>query len=62
MKLVVMLRVKDGMQFVHEWLHCFEKLADEFVVLDNTSTDGTYEVLKAHPKVVELVGNLYKTQ
>ncbi|MDB5017206.1 MAG: hypothetical protein JWQ84_2038 [Mucilaginibacter sp.] len=54
-KLVLMLRVKDGIFFVHEWLACFEKLVDEIVVLDNGSTDGTYEVLKAHPKVVDIV-------
>lgn len=54
-KLVLMLRVKDGMFFVNEWLQCFEKLVDEIVVLDNGSTDGTYEILKACPKVVDIV-------
>ncbi|HEU4472152.1 MAG TPA: glycosyltransferase family 2 protein [Flavisolibacter sp.] len=54
-KFVVMLRVKDGLPFVREWLDCFEKLVDEIVVLDNGSTDGTYEILKEHPKVVDIV-------
>jgi glycosyltransferase involved in cell wall biosynthesis len=54
-KLVAMLRVKNGSFYVDEWLNCFEKLVDEIVVLDNGSIDGTYETLKAHPKVVDVV-------
>lgn len=53
-KLVVMLRVKDGIFFVKEWLENVEKIADEIVVLDNGSTDGTFELLQAHPKVVDV--------
>ena len=51
-KLVALLRVKDGIFFTKDWLECYERLVDEIVVLDNGSTDGTFEMLAAHPKVV----------
>jgi len=54
-KLILMLRVKDGIFFVQEWLENVGKLVDEIVVVDNGSIDGTFEILKAHPKVVDIV-------
>ncbi len=54
-KLIVMLRVKDGIFFADEWLQSYEKIADEIVVLDNGSTDGTLEKFQSHPKVSSVI-------
>lgn len=51
-KLIVTLRVKNAILFIKAWLECYEKLADGIVVVDNGSDDGTYEILKNHPKVL----------
>ncbi len=52
-KLVVMIRLKDSLTFIHEWLACYEKLADEIVALDNGSTDGCLEILQC---IVQVLG------
>jgi glycosyltransferase involved in cell wall biosynthesis len=54
-KLVLMLRIKNGMFFLKDWLERYESLVDEIVALDNGSTDGTLEALQSHPKVVEVL-------
>jgi len=54
-KLVMMLRIKDGIFYLNKWLERYQDIADEIVALDNGSTDGTLEMLQAHPKVVTVL-------
>ena len=51
-KLICIMRVKDGMNYIQQWLDSISPLVDEIVLLDNGSTDGTYELIQKHPKVV----------
>jgi len=51
-KLVAMVRVKDGINYIELWLENMSELVDEIVAVDNGSSDGTYEILQRHPKVV----------
>lgn len=51
----MLLRVKDSLIFINEWLDRYKDIADEIVALDNGSTDGTLEILRTNPKVVQVL-------
>lgn len=53
-KLVANVWIKNEIQLIDSFLERTSEIVDEIVALDNGSTDGTYEVLKAHPKVTVL--------
>lgn len=55
MKLVAILRIKNEIDLIHEALEKLSSLADEIIIVDNGSTDGTLEAYKDYPKVIEVI-------
>lgn len=47
--------VKDEADIIKEMLDNNSKFCDGFCVIDNGSTDGTYDIVKNHPAVIEVV-------
>ena len=55
MNLVAILRIKDQAATIDECLSKLSKLADQIIVLDNGSTDGTLEAYRRYPKIVNIL-------
>jgi glycosyltransferase involved in cell wall biosynthesis len=56
MRLAVLLQARDEERYLPGWLENVS-FADGIIALDDGSTDRTAELLSAHPKLVELIGN-----
>ncbi len=55
MKLIAILRIKDQIDVIDECLSKLSTLADEIIVLDNGSTDGTLEKYADYPKIASVL-------
>lgn len=57
MRLVALLQAKNEQRFLPGWLENVAPSVDGIIALDDGSTDATPELLRADPKVVELISN-----
>jgi glycosyltransferase involved in cell wall biosynthesis len=55
MKLVAILRIKNEIEIIDESLASLSQLADEIIIVDNGSTDGTELAYAKYPKVVSVL-------
>ncbi|MDB5266911.1 MAG: glycosyl transferase family 2 [Parcubacteria group bacterium] len=55
MKLLAILRIKDQIATIDGCLSKLSSIADEIILIDNGSTDGTLEKYKAYPKIVKIM-------
>jgi len=55
MKLTAILRIKDQIATIDECMSKLSTIADEIVVVDNGSTDGTLEAYKKYPKITTVL-------
>jgi glycosyltransferase involved in cell wall biosynthesis len=57
MTLIALLQVRNEQRFLPGWLENVASSVDGIIALDDGSTDATAEILRAHPKLIELLSN-----
>jgi hypothetical protein len=57
MTLIALLQARNEQRFLPGWLENVAPCVDAIIALDDGSTDATPELLRAHPKVIELLSN-----
>src|SRR6185312_7243724 len=55
MKLTAVLRIKDQILTIDDCMTKLSELADDIIIVDGESTDGTVEAYKKYPKIKKVI-------